>query len=129
MTETGLDAGIQIERGQILNDGQLLASVDGEILEVRAKAESVSVATTSKPLLFARACYHVGNRHAEVQIAEQTLIYLHDHVLDDMLRQLGLDVTTQLLSFQPENGAYSAGTHSHDHEHPHTHKQPHHHEH
>lgn len=124
-TEDGIDAGIQIERGQILNHGQLIANENGEILEVLAKNESVSVATTDSPLLFARACYHVGNRHAEVQIGDQQLVYLHDHVMDEMLRQLGLDVSAQQLPFQPENGAYSAGGHSHSHSHDHDH----HHEH
>lgn len=125
-TTEGVDAGIQIDRGQTLNHGQLIQSESGEVLEVLAKDESVSVATTGSPLLFARACYHVGNRHAEVQIGDQKLIYLHDHVMDEMLVQLGLEVNAQQLPFQPENGAYSAGGHSHAHDHDHAH---HHHEH
>lgn len=125
-TEAGIDAGIQISRGQILDHGQLIAGDKGELLQVLAKNESVSVATTDSPLLFSRACYHVGNRHAEVQIGDQELIYLHDHVMDEMLIQLGLNVSAQQLPFQPENGAYSAGGHSHSHDHDHGH---HHHEH
>ncbi len=119
-TLAGLDAGIHIERGQILNNGQKLLSDTGEVLEVLAMAESVSLATTDSSLLFAKACYHVGNRHAEVQIGDQELVYLHDHVMDDMLRQLGLDVSAQQLPFQPENGAYAAGSHSHGHSHDHS---------
>jgi len=129
MTEEGMDAGIQIERGQILNDGQMIASENGEVLEVLAKAESVSVATAESALLFARACYHVGNRHAEVQIGTHELIYLHDHVMDEMLRQLGLSVSAQKLPFQPEYGAYFAGGHSHSHDDEHSHIKSHDHHH
>ena len=117
-TDTGVDAGIQIERGQVLQDGQKLKDEQGVVLEVLAKPELVSVASTESSLLFARACYHVGNRHAEVQIGENQLIYLHDHVMDDMLALLGLSVTAEHLPFQPENGAYASGhTHAHSHDH------------
>jgi urease accessory protein len=117
-TDDGVDAGIQIDRGHVLEDGQKLKDEQGVVLEVLAKPELVSVATTDAALLFARACYHVGNRHAEVQIGENQLIYLHDHVMDEMLVLLGLRVTAEHLPFHPENGAYAAG-HSHAHHHDH----------
>lgn len=117
-TEDGLDAGIIIERGTELQHGDKLSSSDGVVLEVRACNERVSVASTDDTLLFSRACYHIGNRHAEVQIATGQLIYLCDAVLDDMLRQLGLSVHEKQLPFSPENGAYFKGqAHSHPHEH------------
>lgn len=119
-TDAGVDAGIQIDRGQVLEDGQKLKSEDGLVLQVHAKPEVVSVASTDSPLLFARACYHVGNRHAEVEIGVNQLIYLHDHVMDEMLTLLGLNVTTEQLPFNPEKGAYAAG-HSHGHDHDHGH--------
>ena len=133
-TEQGVDAGISIERGQILENGQLLQSQEGSILEVLAKPEDVSVARTDSAALFARSCYHVGNRHAEVQIGDNQLIYLRDHVMDEMLRLIGLSVSEQQLPFQPENGAYAGGHgHSHAHhddeyEHEHEHSHEHHHD-
>lgn len=126
VTAAGLEAGILIERGQLLGHGEKLASDTGEVLEIQALEEPVSVATTDSALLFSRACYHVGNRHAEVQIESNQLIYLHDHVMDKMLTQLGLQVEQAQLPFSPENGAYSGGhSHSHDDHEEHSH----HHEH
>jgi urease accessory protein len=113
-TDAGVDAGIQIDRGQVLADGQQLKDGQGAVLEVLAKPELVSVATADSNLLFARACYHVGNRHAEVQIGNNQLIYLHDHVMDEMLTLLGLNVTSERLPFHPEKGAYASG-HFHAH--------------
>ena len=135
-TQDGLDAGIFVDRGSELKDGEKLSDDEGRVLEIKASAESVSVATTQDALLFARACYHIGNRHAEVQIESNQLVYLHDAVLDDMLRQLGLSVSASQRAFMPENGAYARGhahgahshhthgheTHSHEHEQAHTHE-------
>ena len=63
-------------------------------------------------LKLARAAYHLGNRHVSVQIGAGWLRFLHDHVLDDMVRGLGLVVTLDTQSFEPEAGAYSGHAHS-----------------
>ena len=116
------DAGIDIERGDVLSNGTLLASDEGSILVVYSEPETVSVAFTNDTRLFSRACYHVGNRHAQVQISDHELIYIHDHVLDDMLRGLGLEVSLEKRPFDPENGAYaSIKSNHHHHEHHHHH--------
>lgn len=122
-TDEGIVAGIVTKRGEELQHGMKLADAGGAVLQISAKAEAVSVAVADSQQLFARACYHVGNRHAEVQIEASQLVYLQDHVMDEMLRQLGLSVAEKMLPFSPENGAYSQGhTHSHDsHDHHHEH--------
>ena len=117
----GREAGIILERGESLQHGDKLASSDGETIEVVAAEEKLSTVRCSDPLLFARACYHLGNRHVPVQIVvreggEGTVSYLHDHVLDDMLRGLGLAFETVMAPFTPEPGAYGGG-HSHSHSH------------
>jgi urease accessory protein len=85
----------------------------------------------------ARAAYHLGNRHVAVQVKADGLSFLHDHVLDAMLRGLGLPVRFEQLPFEPEGGAYdrhehaSHGDHAHSHPHSHTpgHAQGHDHDH
>ena len=72
----------------------------------------------------ARAAYHLVNRHVALQICQGWLRYCHDHVLDDMLRGLGLAVTVEQAPFEPEAGAYHAdadGAHGHSHAHGHGH--------
>jgi urease accessory protein len=66
------------------------------------------VVRCADPFLLARACYHLGNRHVPLQIMPGELRYHHDHVLDDMLRQFGLEVTYASLPFEPEAGAYTS---------------------
>jgi urease accessory protein len=70
----------------------------------------------------------LGNRHVPLQITDSFLRYQHDHVLDEMVKGLGLNVETESAPFQPEPGAYSSGqssghssAHSHGHSHTHGH--------
>jgi urease accessory protein len=114
--DDGREAFVQLARGSVLKDGDILAGV-GVSVRVRAALELVSIASTSDPLLFARAAYHLGNRHVPLEIAVGRLIYQHDHVLDDMLRELGLEVSSAKLQFQPEGGAYAHGSRHAHHDH------------
>ena len=66
-------------------------------------------------MLIARACYHLGNRHVPLQITQYWVRYAHDHVLDAMIRDLGLLVDHEEAPFEPESGAYSGGGHHHHH--------------
>lgn len=109
---SGEEVGLNLERGYILRGGDLLLADDGRVIEIIAAPETVSVATSNDPLQLARAAYHLGNRHVSVQIGAGWLRYLHDHVLDDMVRGLGLPVTTDTLPFEPEAGAYAGHSHS-----------------
>jgi urease accessory protein len=111
---TTLDSGrelvVRLPRGSRVHDGTLLKTSEGLVIRVRAAAETLSVVETEDPLLLARAAYHLGNRHVPLQVELGRLSYLHDHVLDDMLHQLGLHALVRRGAFEPESGAY--GGHS-----------------
>jgi urease accessory protein len=116
--DDGREAGIFLERGDSLKAGDCLASEEGLVVRVEAAAERVSTAESGDPLLLARACYHLGNRHVALQIEPGRLRYLHDHVLDDMVRGLGLEVSVEDAPLEPESGAYGGAlTHGHGHGH------------
>jgi urease accessory protein len=112
----GGEAGVVLERGQVLRNGDLLCSDDGRVIEVRAAAESVSTVRSDDAQTLARACYHLGNRHVPLHISAGWVRYLHDHVLDAMVQALGLEVAHEHAPFEPEAGAYQGHTH-HDHTH------------
>jgi urease accessory protein len=129
-SDAGLELAVVLARGSVLRHGDLLRGDDGRVFQVRAAAESVSEASTSEPLLLARAAYHLGNRHVPLQIEPGRLRYQHDHVLDELARELGLHVCERLCAFEPEGGAYSAAAAAHSdpkHGHPHDHDHDHHH--
>jgi len=135
--DDGSEAALFLERGTGLKHGDRLLADDGTIVLVHAAMEGLSVVTASDPLDLCRAAYHLGNRHVPLQIGALRLAYLHDHVLDDMIRELGFQVTFVADHFEPESGAYGHGhahtsrppaSHSHSHEHRHEHEHEHEHE-
>jgi urease accessory protein len=132
--DDGSEAALLLPRGTVLGPDDRLRAEDGAIIAVKAATESLSVARTGDPLLLLRAAYHLGNRHVALQIAAGELRYQHDHVLDGMVRALGLTVEALEAAFTPEGGAYghdhghggaSEGGHTHGgayhdgHDHPH----------
>jgi urease accessory protein len=123
--DDGTEAGLFLERGTVLRDGDLLRAENGAVIAVRAAAEDVSTAHARDAHLLARACYHLGNRHVPLQIGDGWVRYQHDHVLDDLLIQLGLSVKFERTAFEPESGAYGGHGHGHHHDHDHGHDHAH----
>lgn len=118
--DSGRDAALYTPRGFVLRHGDRLCGDHEEIVRVVAARETVSTGICQDKLLMAKAAYHLGNRHVPLQIGLGFLRYQHDHVLDDMVRALGLVVFCEQAEFEPESGAYGHG-HSHNHSHDHDH--------
>lgn len=115
--DDGRDVGLFLARGEVLQQGDLLVSEAGDIVKIVAAEETVSIVLCDDACLMARACYHLGNRHVSLQINPGRIQYLHDHVLDDMLKILGLTVLVEKRPFEPESGAYGNQASSHHYSH------------
>lgn len=115
VASNGEEIAIVLPRGTTLRHGDWLVGESGDTLAVRAAVEKLSRARTDDPHLLARAAYHLGNRHVPLEIAPGRLSYQPDHVLDAMLRELGIAVSIVTERFEPEPGAYSAGHSHHSH--------------
>ncbi|PZV06543.1 MAG: urease accessory protein UreE [Leptolyngbya sp.] len=102
---------LQLPRGTLLRDGDLLQSDDGAIVRVVAKPEPVLTVTAQNPLYLLQAAYHLGNRHVSLEIAPTYLRLAPDPVLRDLLIHRGLQISEEVQPFQPESGAY--GQHQH----------------
>jgi len=104
--EDGGLAALVVERGRVLRGGDRLRLENGREIEIVADDESLLEARSDDPLLIAKAAYHLGNRHVAVQVLSGRLRFLADHVLDEMLKGLGLSVSALVAPFEPEGGAY-----------------------
>lgn len=123
---SGKEAGIFLERGDHLHDGdRLQAEDDSTVVAIVAAPEKLIEASADTPLLFARAAYHLGNRHVPVQIVPTDtggkLRFQTDHVLAEMVKGLGCVVTETKAPFQPESGAYGGNSGAHGGHHHHGH--------
>jgi len=111
---SGEEVALLLPRGTTLRGGDLVGASDGRIIEVIAEPERVLHIECGTPTALARAAYHLGNRHVPLQVGDGWLRIAADHVLADMLSNLGATVTPIEAPFEPEAGAYSGGHHHHD---------------
>jgi urease accessory protein len=95
-------------------DGLLLE--DGRIIAVEAAPESLVEVTGKDGAHLLRLAWHLGNRHLPTELLGDRLRIRRDHVIEDMLVQLGAYVVPVDAPFHPEGGAYGHGrVHGHDH--------------
>lgn len=112
-SESGEEVRVFLDRGKPLLVGEYLKASCGRYVKVEGAQESVAHASCDDWHTFARACYHLGNRHTKMEVGERWLRIKPDHVLEEMLVQLGLVVSHEEAVFVPESGAYSHGHHHH----------------
>jgi len=110
--DNGVEAGLFLERGVVLKQGDILSSEQGTSVMIIAAREEVSTAHGSTQKMLHLACYHLGNRHVSLEIGDGWIRYQNDSVLDAMVRHLGLTVINEMAPFAPESGAYQFGSHS-----------------
>lgn len=124
--ENGTRVLLDLPQATMLRDGDGLVLDDGSIVRIVAKPESlIEIAAASEPERL-RLAWHLGNRHADVQVVGNRLRIRCDHVLEDMLRGLGAELTAIEAPFEPEGGAYESGRgHHHGHGHDHGDDHPH----
>jgi urease accessory protein len=93
----------------VLRGGDRVRCSDGRIVAVLSRSEALAEARGADAHALVRAAYHLGNRHVAVQAGDGWLRLQPDHVLEAMLRGLGLDVVHVEAAFEPEAGAYAHG--------------------
>jgi urease accessory protein len=113
--DSGEEAWIILVRGGVLRSGDVLKASDGRIVQVQGRPEPLMEVRSVNIQLLARAAYHLGNRHAHVEVGAGYLRCERDHVYRDMLNGLGLEATDVDAPFEPETGAYAAGQAHHGH--------------
>ena len=110
---SGEPVGLMLERGAPLRGGECVRAEDGRVFRVVAADEAVMDARCGDPTMLARVAYHLGNRHAALQVGAGFVRFADDPVLATMARGLGAEVISRRAPFEPEAGAYAAGAHTH----------------
>ncbi|MBL4866877.1 MAG: urease accessory protein UreE [Pseudomonadales bacterium] len=108
-TKGNEEVGFFLQRGHILRDNDRVSAEDGTIYKITAANEAVCTGYSRDALLLTRASYHLGNRHIPLQIGSAWIRFQVDHVLKEMVENLGLQVEIEEAPFEPEPGAYFTG--------------------
>ena len=105
-TDGGKDFLLDLAKTTELRSGDLIELEDGRFIEVKAASEKLMKATSDEPLLILKAAWHIGNRHLSCDIHMVNIILRFDHVILQMLENLGLTLEVINQPFNPEGGAY-----------------------
>jgi urease accessory protein len=109
--ESGTTFLLDLAQPTPLREGDGLVLEDGSIVRVEGKPERLLETGAANAADLARLAWHLGNRHADIQIVGERLRIRRDHVLEAMLRGLGATVTEIETTFHPEPGAYGRDVH------------------
>ena len=91
-----------------LRDGDGLALEEGGYIRVVAAPEAVADIVPADAVAAARLAWHIGNRHAALQVlADGSLRIRDDPVLTAMVEGLGAQPVRKMAPFAPEAGAYA----------------------
>ena len=112
--ERGVQFLLDLPHAAALYDGDGLVLEDGALVRVVGKPESLIEISAASAHEIARLAWHIGNRHTDVEIVGDRLRIRQDHVLEDMLRGLGAQLSSIKAPFDPESGAYGQ-EHRHNH--------------
>ena len=110
--ERGAEFLLDLDEAVALRDGDGLVLDDGTIVRVCGAPEALVEVAAPSPRDFVRLAWHLGNRHADVQIVGERLRMRRDHVLEEMAAGLGATVAVIDAPFDPEA---AAPHHEHDH--------------
>ena len=106
-TTAGEPVLLDLPRAVAMAEGDGLRCAGGAWVAVAARPEPVLRITAETPELAARLAWHLGNRHTPAEIRADAILIRPDHVLAEMLCNLGGAVTETVEPFQPEGGASS----------------------
>jgi urease accessory protein len=132
--------GVMLPEPVMLRMGDALELDDGSLVDVVIEPEALVEIRGNDLTHLARLAWHLGDRHAPVQVLNNRLRMRRDAALEAMLGQLGARLTAIDAPFDPEGGAYAAQAahdhhdhghahHGHGHHHDHAHGHVHHHDH
>ena len=124
VSDNGIAFLLDLAEARLLREGDAITLSDGRYVVVRAKPEELYAIEGRDAVHLLTLAWQLGNRHLPCQIEAKRILVRRDHVIRDMLLELGAHIHEVEAAFDPVGGAYAtpgAAPHSHGHAHEHTH--------
>ena len=108
LTDCDQEIILQLPRKRNLNDGDILSTNESNFyVEIIAKTENLIEISSNSKIELIKTAYHLGNRHVEIEIEEDSLLTKSDYVIENMLKNFNVDFVSTQKKFFPEKGAHS----------------------
>ena len=108
LTDCDQEIILQLPRKGKINDGDvLLTNKSNFYVEIIAKTENLIEISSNSKIEITKTAYHLGNRHVEVEIKDDTLLTKSDYIIENMLKNFNVDILNTKKKFLPERGAHS----------------------
>jgi urease accessory protein len=101
IAEKGTRFLLDLPHPAMLKHGDGLVLEDGSVVRVEGRPEPVLEIAAASVTELARIAWHIGNRHTDLQVVGDKLRVRRDHVLEEMLRGLGAELTPFEAPFDP----------------------------
>ncbi|MBF9196922.1 urease accessory protein UreE [Microvirga terrestris] len=124
--EGGADIVLDLDMETTINDGDALRLEDGQLVQVKAAAESLLEVRAENPLRLMRLAWHLGSNHGLVEVTGDALYIENNPALAELARGQGCTVTPVERPFKPERSTHVCDhDHGHHHGHAHSHSESH----
>ncbi len=98
---------LQLPRDGKLNDGDILRTNHKTLfVQIIAEKENLLEITAKTNLELIKVAYHLGNRHVEIEINENTLFTKSDYIIEELLKNFDVVLLKVKKKFYPEIGAF-----------------------
>lgn len=116
-SQAGRELLISLPRGVELNEDDILELVDGVAIRVVASAEDLIEVRPRSAREWAMTANQLGNLHRPVRFLTETMLVPYDHLLEEVLRDMGVPFERSSRGFIGERvPAYTgSGPHAHAH--------------
>ena len=121
VSDGGIAFLLDLAEARLLREGDAILLSDGRRVLVKAKPEDLYAVEGRDAAHLLTLAWQLGNRHLPCQIEASRLLVRRDHVIRDMLHELGAHVHEVEAAFDPAGGAYAGhgGDRGHHHAHHH----------
>ena len=108
LTDCDQEIILQLPRKSKLKDGDILSTNESNFyIEIIARRENLIEISSNSKIEITKTAYHLGNRHVEVEIKDDTLLTKSDYIIENMLKNFNVDIVNTQKKFFPERGAHS----------------------
>ena len=98
---------LQLPRKGKLNDGDILSTnIKNLFVQIIAQKENLIEITAKTNLELIKVAYHLGKRHVEIEINENTLFTKSDYIIEELLKNFDVVLLKVKKKFYPEIGAF-----------------------